>query len=434
MPALPNVGGDSGIWGTELNTYLEVEHNSSTGALLIRSDGTLLTPTAVKTGNYTAQAGDFIPVDTTSGNVTVSLPSAPTKVVKVGVKMVKQSSTNHVTINCSGSDQFNDDGSTSATLSLLNQGIILQYNPTAARWYVQADDLPLSQLDTRYAANNVLTTLGDIVYENSTPTPARLPGNTTTTKSFLTQTGTGSVSAAPAWGTIASGDLPTGTTSAKGALQLDSTTGNINVDGSQAAGSNGLAADSGHTHPANSGWIPSDNGFQAVNWNPFMTGGNTLTIAGTLYLLKIPVRQQIIATNIIVDVSTTGTGTSSGSYCGIWNSSGTLLVGSSDIASNFTSGGAGFRTLALTSATTLVPATVGGFVWAGFVFNLATTQPNLKGLTSPGTVGLAWANFNLSNTNGLAACVNGLTVTSLGNIVTSSNTATNAAAYWIGIT
>lgn len=53
-----------------------------------------------------------------------------------------------------------------------------------------------------------MTTLGDLLYENSTPAPARLAGNTTATKNFLTQTGTGSVSAAPAWGTIAAGDVP----------------------------------------------------------------------------------------------------------------------------------------------------------------------------------------------------------------------------------
>ena len=56
---------------------------------------------------------------------------------------------------------------------------------------------------------NPMTTLGDIIYENATPAPARLAGNTTATKNFLTQTGTGSASAAPAWGTIAIGDLPT---------------------------------------------------------------------------------------------------------------------------------------------------------------------------------------------------------------------------------
>lgn len=54
-----------------------------------------------------------------------------------------------------------------------------------------------------------LTTLGDLIYENATPAPARLAGNTTSTKNFLTQTGNGTISAAPAWGTIAAGDVPT---------------------------------------------------------------------------------------------------------------------------------------------------------------------------------------------------------------------------------
>ncbi len=49
--------------------------------------------------------------------------------------------------------------------------------------------------------------LGDLLYRAST-TWHTLVGNTTTTKKFLTQTGTGAVSAAPAWGTIINADLP----------------------------------------------------------------------------------------------------------------------------------------------------------------------------------------------------------------------------------
>lgn len=54
---------------------------------------------------------------------------------------------------------------------------------------------------------NPMTTLGDLIYENATPAAARLAGSTSATKQFLTQTGTGSASAAPAWGAIAPGDL-----------------------------------------------------------------------------------------------------------------------------------------------------------------------------------------------------------------------------------
>lgn len=55
---------------------------------------------------------------------------------------------------------------------------------------------------------NPMTTLGDIIYENATPTAARLAGNTTTTRKFLRQTGTGSASAVPAWDTLIAGDIP----------------------------------------------------------------------------------------------------------------------------------------------------------------------------------------------------------------------------------
>lgn len=59
--------------------------------------------------------------------------------------------------------------------------------------------------------NNIspMTTLGDIIYENATPSAVRLPGNTSATKQFLTQTGNGSISAAPAWSSIVAGDVPT---------------------------------------------------------------------------------------------------------------------------------------------------------------------------------------------------------------------------------
>jgi hypothetical protein len=50
-------------------------------------------------------------------------------------------------------------------------------------------------------------TLGDIVYSSATDTLAKLAGNTTTTKKYLIQTGTGSGSAAPSWGTISGADV-----------------------------------------------------------------------------------------------------------------------------------------------------------------------------------------------------------------------------------
>ena len=110
-----------------------------------------LAATAIKTSAYGAAAGDFVPVDTTSGAVTITLPTAPADKTRVGVKLITQALTNAVTIAAGGSDVFNKvSGSTSLTLSLLNQGMLLQYTASTGIWYVQSDDLALSQLDGRY--------------------------------------------------------------------------------------------------------------------------------------------------------------------------------------------------------------------------------------------------------------------------------------------
>jgi hypothetical protein len=56
-------------------------------------------------------------------------------------------------------------------------------------------------------AQTPLTALGDMLYANATPALARLAGNTTSTLNVLTQTGTGSASAAPVWQTAASAGI-----------------------------------------------------------------------------------------------------------------------------------------------------------------------------------------------------------------------------------
>jgi hypothetical protein len=60
-----------------------------------------------------------------------------------------------------------------------------------------------------YVTKATLTLLGDLFYASGVSTPARLAGNTVATRKFLRQTGTGVASAAPAWDTLVSGDIPT---------------------------------------------------------------------------------------------------------------------------------------------------------------------------------------------------------------------------------
>jgi hypothetical protein len=107
--------------------------------------------TAVKTAPYTAAAGELVPVDTTGGPVTITLPNAPANKSVVAVKHIIQGGTNAVTVACAGTDVFNKaGGATSGTLSLLAQAFVLEYDAATAIWTFLADDVPLSQLDNRY--------------------------------------------------------------------------------------------------------------------------------------------------------------------------------------------------------------------------------------------------------------------------------------------
>jgi len=93
---------------------------------------------------------------------------------------------------------------------------------------------------TASAAFNALspvTTLGDLIYGSATNTNARLAGNTTATKNFLVQTGTGTISAAPSWGTIDVADVPTlnqNTTGSAATLTTPRAIYGNNFDGSAA--------------------------------------------------------------------------------------------------------------------------------------------------------------------------------------------------------
>ena len=91
--------------------------------------------------------------------------------------------------------------------------------------------------------SNPMTTLGDLIAENSVPTAARLAGNTTATQMFLSQTGTGTVSALPIWSTIGTSNLPvipiagggsgqTTATAAYNALSPMTTKGDMEYDSS----------------------------------------------------------------------------------------------------------------------------------------------------------------------------------------------------------
>lgn len=155
---------------------IQTQLNTKMASLVVQS---------VKTTGYTAAARDFVPVSTTSGSVTVTLPTAPSDGTLIGIKHVIQGSANTVTIATGGTDVFNKtSGGTSLTLTLLNQGALLQYNASGGIWYVLSDDLSLAQLDLRYQAiggGSGITTATSL----GTNEPATVAGTNINIPSFM---------------------------------------------------------------------------------------------------------------------------------------------------------------------------------------------------------------------------------------------------------
>jgi hypothetical protein len=146
---LGNTSASPEVLSTHLSAPLPIAQGGTGAAAQVWSG--LLTPTGVKTSAYTVVPGDFVPVDTSSASVVLTLPTAPANLTAVGVKIINITTPNTVTVNTGGSDVFNKTGGgTSLTLKLLSQGVILQYASASAIWYVYGDDIPLSQLDARY--------------------------------------------------------------------------------------------------------------------------------------------------------------------------------------------------------------------------------------------------------------------------------------------
>src|SRR2546423_1854431 len=103
---------------------------AAVGAVKLSSDaGALaldLTPTPVKTADYTAAPGDFVPVNASGRSVTITLPGTPGDKADVGVKVVAIKIPFVVTVSCSNQDVLNiSGGAKGLTLSSLNEGVLL---------------------------------------------------------------------------------------------------------------------------------------------------------------------------------------------------------------------------------------------------------------------------------------------------------------------
>ncbi len=172
--------------------------------------------------------------------VTLTMPAAPPSFASPAEGVwnikVKNINTGVVTVDPNG---VNFDGSTSTFTIATDTGFEASTDGTVYYTGLTAGS------GGGGGMTNPMTTLGDIIYEDATPTAARLAGNTTTTRKFLRQTGTGSISAVPAWDTLVAGDIPSLDASKITTGQLALARGGTGVDLSASGGTTKILAQDG---------------------------------------------------------------------------------------------------------------------------------------------------------------------------------------------
>lgn len=249
-------GGATGVTSlTPLDTSIALTGTPTDPIIAVGIAAARLLP-AIMTGAGTAAAGSFNVCDSTTGSFAPLLPAAPADKTQVGFKHVVQAGTNVVTITCGGSDVINRAGGpTTYPLSVLSQGVILQYKASTAIWYAVAADLPLGQLDLRYAAIGSSSSFYGNIFGDGSDGAATLDGTATVawaTKSGSVYTMTRdclttslTINSGVTLNTAGFRLFCTGTVTNAGTIQANGGAGNANGGAGTTPGSGTLAGNAG---------------------------------------------------------------------------------------------------------------------------------------------------------------------------------------------
>ena len=120
-----------------------------------------LTPTEVKSANYTAAVGDLVRVDLSSAAFTITLPSSPPDCARIGALVVTPSGSGApCTISRGGTNAINKAGTTSTTITGAGELVVLHYDSATGLWFTIVSGLrssmPMRVLrlgPTEYAAD-----------------------------------------------------------------------------------------------------------------------------------------------------------------------------------------------------------------------------------------------------------------------------------------
>lgn len=206
------------VAGTDSNIQAQLDSLSASGFVvgpaasvaseIVLYDGITgkLVKRATGTGWVTVVAGVYTVVSAPVTSVALSLPS----IFTVSGSPVTTAGTLTGTLATQTANTIFAGPTSGAVAQPTFRSLVAADIPSlSATYLLKASNLSdVANAQTSYNNISGMTLLGDLIYGGASGTRTVLPGNITTTKKFLRQTGAGAVSAAPAWDTLVAGDIP----------------------------------------------------------------------------------------------------------------------------------------------------------------------------------------------------------------------------------
>lgn len=196
------------------------------------------------------------------------------------------------------------------------------------------------------------------------------------------------------------------------------------ADGAPLAGSTGQISDAGHTHLKQVVWAATDSSFIAASDDPAHIASSVLVNGGILFLIKLPILQNVTVSNVILQVATGGSGLTTGqNFVGLYSQSGALIGSSADQTTPFASSGSKIIALTAQSAGSLtLTGSASTFVWAAILAN-GTTAPLIGRVGTQNTmanIGFSAANYRFAQNTSTGLTALPLSFTPATSLATTS--------------